>query len=311
MIDLRSDTVTRPSDAMRRAMAAAPVGDDQYGEDPTVNRLQEHVAALLGKEAALFVPSGTMANQLALKLLTRPGDDVVVGQEAHAVWHETGGARRTAACSSRRSDGAGSSPPATSCAAYKAPGHVVYPPTTLVEVENTHNRGGGPVFPHDDATAICAEARRLGVASYLDGARLFNASVATGIALADLAAPFDLAAVALSKGLGAPVGSVLAGRRDDIVRAVRYRRMLGGGDAPGRDSCGRGPVRPRPQHSPAGRGPRQRAADRRPAAGEQGDRPRSRDRADQHPGLPGGRGVPASCSARRRRACSSARSARG
>jgi threonine aldolase len=229
VIDLRSDTVTRPSDAMRRAMAAAPVGDDQYGEDPTVNRLQEHVAALLGKEAALFVPSGTMANQLALKLLTRPGDDVVVGQEAHAVWHETGGSAANSGVQFTAVGRGGLFTAGDFLAAYKAPGHVVYPPTTLVEVENTHNRGGGPVFPHEDAKAICAEARRLGVATYLDGARLFNASVATGIALADLAAPFDLAAVALSKGLGAPVGSVLAGRRDDIVRAVRYRRMLGGG----------------------------------------------------------------------------------
>ncbi len=228
MIDLRSDTVTRPSDAMRRAMVDAPVGDDQYGEDPSVNRLQQRVAALLGKEAALFVPSGTMANQIALKLFTRPGDDVVVGQESHAVWHETGAGAANNGVQFTPVGRGGVFTADEFLAAYKAPGHVIYPPTTLVEVENTHNRGGGLVFPLEAAQAICAEARRLGVASYLDGARLFNASVASRASLAELAAPFDLAAVSLSKGLGAPVGSVLAGRQDDIHRAVRYRRMLGG-----------------------------------------------------------------------------------
>ena len=148
-------------------------------------------------------------------------------------------------------------------AAYKAPGHVVYPPTTLVEVENTHNRGGGPVFPHDDARAICAEARRLGVASYLDGARLFNASVAHAASRWPTSPrPFDLAAVALSKGLGAPVGSVLAGRRDDIVRAVRYRRMLGGGMRQAGILAAAGLYALEHNIAAAGRGPRQRAADR-------------------------------------------------
>src|ERR1700719_867530 len=152
-VDLRSDTVTTPSAGMRRAMAEAPVGDDQYGEDPSVNRLQERIAELLGKEAALFVPSGTMANQIGLKILTRPGDDVVVGEEAHIVWHASGAADLRAT--------------------YKPPGHIVFPPTTLVAIENTHNRGGGVVFPQFEVVAICEMARELGLPSYLDGAPLF------------------------------------------------------------------------------------------------------------------------------------------
>jgi threonine aldolase len=227
-IDLRSDTVTLPSPGMRRAMAEAPVGDDQYGEDPSVNRLQERIAALLGKEAALFVPSGTMANQIGLKVLTRPGDEVVVGDEAHIVWHESGAAAANSGVQFSVVGSGGLFTADDLRAAYKAPGHIVFPPTTLVAVENTHNRGGGVVFPQGEAEAICAAARELGVASYLDGARLFNAAAASGSSLAALAAPFDLVSVALSKGLGCPVGSVLAGRAGDIKRAVRVRRMFGG-----------------------------------------------------------------------------------
>ena len=227
-IDLRSDTVTLPSPAMRKAMAEAPVGDDQYGEDPTVNRLQERVAALLGKEAALFVPSGTMANQIALKILTRPGDEVVVGEEAHIVWHESGAAAANSGVQFAVVGEGGLFAAADFKAAYKAPGHVVFPPTTLVAIENTHNRGGGVIFPQREAVAICDAARSLGVASYLDGARLFNAAAASGAGLADLARPFDLVGVALSKGLGCPVGSLVAGSSADISRAVRARRMFGG-----------------------------------------------------------------------------------
>lgn len=227
-IDLRSDTVTLPSPAMRKAMAEAPVGDDQYGEDPTVNRLQERVASLLGKEAALFVPSGTMANQIALKLLTRPGDEVVVGDEAHIVWHESGAAAANSGVQFTVVGQGGLFTAADFRAAYKAPGHVVFPPTTLVAIENTHNRGGGVVFPQSEAVAICEAARALGVASYLDGARLFNAAAASSARLADLAQPFDLVGVALSKGLGCPVGSLIAGGAADITRGVRARRMLGG-----------------------------------------------------------------------------------
>jgi len=227
-IDLRSDTVTLPSPGMRQAMAAAPVGDDQYGEDPSVNRLQERIGELLGKEAALFVPSGTMANQIGLKILTRPGDDVVVGEEAHIVWHESGAAAANSGVQFTVVGRGGLFGAADLRAAYKPPGHIVFPPTTLVAIENTHNRGGGVVFPQSDVVAICETARELGLASYLDGARLFNTAAATGRSLAELAAPFDVVSVALSKGLGCPVGSLIAGRYAGIVRARRARRMFGG-----------------------------------------------------------------------------------
>jgi threonine aldolase len=227
-IDLRSDTVTLPSPGMRQAMAAAPVGDDQYGEDPSVNRLQERIAELLGKEAALFVPSGTMANQISLQILTRPGDDVVVGDEAHIVWHESGAAAANSGVQFTVVGQGGLFTAADLRAAYKPPGHIVFPPTTLVAIENTHNRGGGVVFPQAEAVAICETARELGLASYLDGARLINAAAASGRTLAELAAPFDFVSVALSKGLGCPVGSLIAGRYAGIVRARRARRMLGG-----------------------------------------------------------------------------------
>ena len=227
-IDLRSDTVTLPSNPMRSAMANAPVGDDQYGEDPTVRALQERIASLLGKEAALFVPSGTMANQIGLKILTRPGDDVVVGDEAHIVWHESGAAAANSGVQFTVVGRGGLFTAADLRAAFKPPGHIIFPPTTLVAVENTHNRGGGVVFPQTDAEAICAAARELGLATYLDGARLFNTSVASGTSLAALAAPFDVVSVALSKGLGCPVGSVIAGGTAAMQRGIRARRMFGG-----------------------------------------------------------------------------------
>jgi threonine aldolase len=227
-IDLRSDTVTKPSRAMRQAMAEAEVGDDQYGEDPTANRLQERIAALLGKEAALFVPSGTMANQIGLKLLTRPGDEVVVGEESHIVWHEAGAGAANSGVQFAAVGKGGLFAEADFREAHKPSGHMVYAPTGLVAVENTHNRGGGVVFPQQDAAAICAAARGLGVKSYLDGARLFNAAVASGRSLAELAAPFDLVSVSLSKGLGCPVGSLIAGESDAMARALRVRRMFGG-----------------------------------------------------------------------------------
>jgi threonine aldolase len=228
MIDLRSDTVTRPSEAMRRFMAAAPVGDDQYGEDPSVNRLQERIAAMLGKEAALFLPSGTMANQIGLKLLTRPGDDVIVGEEAHIVWHESGAAAANSGVQFTVVGRGGLFTAAEFREAVKPAGHIVFPPTTLVAIENTHNRGGGVVFPQQQVTTIAAVARELGIKTYLDGARLFNAAAATAASLADLAAPFDVVSVALSKGLGCPVGSLIAADRETIARAVRARRMFGG-----------------------------------------------------------------------------------
>jgi threonine aldolase len=227
-IDLRSDTVTLPGDAMRRAMAEAEVGDDQYDEDPSVNRLQDEVAALLGMEAALFLPSGTMANQVALRSLTRPGDDVLVPTDAHIVLHETGAGAANAGVQFSPIGARGVFEADAVRAAIKPRGHIVYPPTTLLVAENTHNRAGGIVFPADKLADAVGVAREHGLATYLDGARLLNAAVASGRPAADLARGFDLVGLSLSKGLGAPVGSMLAGGRELIERAHRYRRMAGG-----------------------------------------------------------------------------------
>lgn len=228
MIDLRSDTVTLPSPGMRRAIAEAEVGDDQYGEDPSVNRLQEEIAELLGTEASLFFPSGTMTNQTALRTLTRPGDDVLVPAESHMFMHESGGGGANAGVQFTSIGSAGLFTPADADSAYKPPGHVVYPPTTLLVVENTHNRASGVVWPVDALGAVLATGRRLGLATYLDGARLLNAAVALEVAPPTLTAGFDLIGLSLSKGLGAPAGSMLAGTKELLGRAHRYRRMLGG-----------------------------------------------------------------------------------
>jgi threonine aldolase len=227
-IDLRSDTVTRPSAAMRAAIAAAPVGDDQFGEDPTVNALQDRVALLLGKETALFVPSGTMANQIAVRTLTRPGDEVLVTRESHLAWHETGAAAANSGVQLTELGARGVFSADEFLAARKPRGHMLFPPTTLVSLENTHNRAGGIVVPRTLAAEVCAAASAHDIACFLDGSRLWNASVASGDSLAALAEPFDVVSVALSKGLGAPGGSLLAGSRDFVTRATRYRRMFGG-----------------------------------------------------------------------------------
>jgi threonine aldolase len=227
-IDLRSDTVTRPGPDMRRAMAGAEVGDDQYGEDPSVNRLQEETAALLGTEAALFFPSGTMTNQVALRTLTRPGDDVLVPIQSHIVLHETGGGGANAGVQFSEIGTEGIFDADDVAAAAKPAGHIVYPPTTLLVVENTHNRGGGIVFPADRLAGSLAAAHSDGLETYLDGARILNAAVASGRPASELAAGFDLVGMSLSKGLGAPAGSMLAGSRELIARAHRYRRMAGG-----------------------------------------------------------------------------------
>jgi threonine aldolase len=227
-IDLRSDTVTRPTAAMRAAMHAVPVGDDQYGEDPVTNELQARVAALLGKEQGLWLPSGTMANQVALRVLTRPGDEAIVSRECHAGWHETGGSAANAGVQLVEIGSGGVFTLEQVEAAIKPRGLPVYPPTTLIEIENTHNRSGGIVFPQDEVVRICASAKARGIATFLDGARLWNASVASGRPEAELAAPFDLVAVSFSKGLGAPGGSLLAGSKELIAAATRQRRMFGG-----------------------------------------------------------------------------------
>jgi threonine aldolase len=228
-IDLRSDTVTRPTPAMREAMARADVGDDVYGEDPTVNALQERVAGLLGKEAALYVPSGTMANQIALAVHTRPGDEVLVSQGAHCMVFESGAGGALAGVQfGVIGDGRGRFGAAEVAAAISPDNHH-FAPTTLVAVENTHNRGGGSVVAQPEIVAVEKLVRARGLGFHLDGARLWNAHVATGMPLRELAAPFDTVSVCLSKGLGAPVGSVLAGTKALVHKAHRRRKMLGGG----------------------------------------------------------------------------------
>ncbi len=227
-IDLRSDTVTLPTPAMRDAMARAELGDDVYGEDPTVNALEAEVASLLGKEAGMFTPSGTMANQIGIWLHTRPGDEALVSEGAHLMLYESGAAPALSGLQLTVIGRGGLFTGADVEAAYKIDnGH--YAPTRLVAIENTHNRGGGRVFPQNMIVEVAGTARRLGVALHLDGARLWNAHIATDVALSTLAAPFDTVSVCLSKGLGAPVGSVLTGPRALMERARRRRKMLGGG----------------------------------------------------------------------------------
>jgi threonine aldolase len=227
-IDLRSDTVTRPTPAMREAMARAEVGDDQFGEDPSVNRLQERVAAMLGHEAGLWFATGTMADQVALRTLTRPGDEVLAAREAHILWHEAGGTAGTSGVQvTEIGSGRGRFTVEEMLGARK-PSAAMYPPTTLVSVENTHNRAGGVVIGVEEGRAIAEAARAAGMATFLDGARLWNAAVALGVAPAGLARPFDVVAVSFSKGLAAPGGSMLVGSRAFIASATRYRRMAGG-----------------------------------------------------------------------------------
>lgn len=227
MFDLRSDTVTRPTDAMRRVMAEAEVGDDVYREDPTVRRLEERVAAVVGKEAALFVASGTMANQIALLCHTRRGDEAIAGAGSHCIWYESGGAQAWSGIAFAEVGQGGLFTAADVTAALK-PRAYWCPRTSLVVIENTHNRGGGRVFPQEEVVAIAASARREGLALHLDGARIWNAAVASGRDVAELCAPFDTVSTCFSKGLGAPVGSAICGSRATIEQALRFRKMLGG-----------------------------------------------------------------------------------
>ena len=228
-IDLRSDTVTQPTAGMRAAIAAAVVGDDLYREDPTVLQLESEVAALLGKEAALFVPSGTMANQLGLRCHVQPGDDVLVSEGAHIKWYESGAAAALSGVQLVTVGSGGFLTAEELRAAYHAErtDHA-YAPMRLLCLENTHNRGGGKVWPLSQLQEVCQAAQKLGLKLHLDGARLWNAATALGVAPAQLAAGFDTVAVCLSKGLGAPVGSLLAGSRAVIEKARRFRRMYGG-----------------------------------------------------------------------------------
>lgn len=229
VIDLRSDTVTRPTPGMRAAMATAEVGDDLFGEDPTVRKLEEVVCLRLQKEAAVFVPSGTMANQLAIRCHVQPGDDVLCQEGAHIKWYEAGAAAALAGAQ-LVTVGHGSPFSAAELAATYQPERAdqCSPPNRLLCLENTHNRGGGSIWPLELLDEVTQAARGLRLALHLDGARLWNAAVALGVPDARIAAPFDTVSVCLSKGLGAPVGSVLAGPKDLIHKARRFRRMYGG-----------------------------------------------------------------------------------
>jgi threonine aldolase len=228
VIDLRSDTVTKPTPAMRQAIASAEVGDDVYGDDPTVKQLEETVAELLGTEAALFVPSGTMANQISLRALTRPGEEVMIGQNAHCWMHESGALAALAGAQVQQLPGDGRFDAQAVRDGYKA--NVSWlSPTTVVSVENTHNMSGGIVWPRAQIDEVLAAARALGMSAHLDGARIWNAAAATGLTEKALAAGFDTVSVCLSKGLGAPAGSMVAGARDVVTRCHRFRKMYGGG----------------------------------------------------------------------------------
>ncbi len=229
MIDLRSDTVTKPSPTMREAMAQAEVGDDVFGEDPTVNRLQEVAARLLGKEAALFVPSGTMGNQLCVRLHTRPGDEIIVEAGAHVVRYESGAAAGLSGVQTHWLPGTRGILEADQIEAAIRPPDYHNPPTTLICLENTHNRGGGTIYPLETTKAIRKVAEARGIAMHLDGARLFNAVVVTGVPAAEYARHFETVTFCLSKGLGAPVGSLICADRERVVKLRRLRKMFGGG----------------------------------------------------------------------------------
>ena len=228
-IDLRSDTVTKPSPGMRQAMLFAEVGDDVFGEDPTVNELQERVAEILGKEAALFLVSGTMGNQLAIKAQTQPGDEVIIEATSHAMNFEGGAGAVLSGVQFFGIPGYRGIFDAVQVEAAIRPDDVHFPVTRLVVIENTHNRGGGTVFPLSKIREVRQLASARGLRMHMDGARLWNACIASGITPAEYAAPFDSISVCLSKGLGCPVGSLIAGSKEFIKRAHRFRKMLGGG----------------------------------------------------------------------------------
>ncbi len=228
-IDLRSDTVTRPTPAMRRAMAEAEVGDDVYGEDPTVRALEERTAALFGKEAALFVPSGTMANQIAIGVHCGPGDELLCGETAHIFVWEGGGIARLSGATARTFPGDLGMISLGDIRGKVRPDDGHYARTRLVCLENTHNRAGGRVHPIDDVAAISSWARSNGLAMHCDGARIMNAVVASGIPADRWATSFDTVSICYSKGLGAPIGSALVGPKDLIRKAHRLRKVFGGG----------------------------------------------------------------------------------
>lgn len=229
IVDLRSDTVTKPTAGMRRAIAEAEVGDDVYGEDPTVNRLEEKAAELLGKEAAVFVPSGTMANQIAIRCQTRPGNEIILDSGAHPFHFEAGAIAALSSVQVRLTHNPRGAIPVESLRELVRPVGDHFPRTALVCAENTHNTAGGCIYPLEDLRKLCEEAHKLGINVHMDGARLFNAVVETGTGATDYAASCDTVSFCLSKGLGAPAGSLVTGTRDFAAEARRCRKVLGGG----------------------------------------------------------------------------------
>ena len=229
IIDLRSDTVTQPTAEMKRAMMLAPLGDDVYGEDPSVNLLQERMADTFGKEAGLFVPTGVMSNQLAIKAWTQPGDEVIVEKESHIFNYETAAPSMISAVQLHPVPGALGVLALPDVAAAVRPDAYYYPRTTLVCIENTHNRMGGTLYPVDAIRDLHAHCRERGVGLHLDGARIWNAHVASGTPLRDYGDAVDSISICFSKGLGAPVGSMLLGTHALITRAHKYRKIFGGG----------------------------------------------------------------------------------
>ena len=230
-IDLRSDTVTHPTPEMRRAMAEAEVGDDVFGEDPTVNKLEATAAERLGKEAAVFVASGTMANLVSVLTHCQRGDEVIVGSEAHIFHNEVGGVSALGGVHVRmvRNDSRGMMDPEEVEAAVRAPGNIHFPRTALVCLENTHNRCGGGVLDSEDTGALAEVAHRNGAAVHIDGARIFNAAVYLGVYAAELARPADTVTFCLSKGLSCPVGSLVCGSKEAIAHVRKNRKVVGGG----------------------------------------------------------------------------------
>ena len=228
IVDLRSDTVTRPSKEMRQVMAEAEVGDDVLGDDPNVNALQEKAAKLLGKEDAVFMPSGTMANQAAIRAHTEPGDEIMLHEHGHVFMYETGALGGISGVQTALLPGDRGIISAKSIQQAMRPVEFHYPPSKLVVIENTHNQGGGSVYPMDRVKDISETAHGLGLKVHMDGARLWNACAASGYQPADYAKHCDTVSVCLSKGLGAPVGSLVVGTKDFIWRVKRFRKMLGG-----------------------------------------------------------------------------------
>jgi len=228
MIDLRSDTVTRPTPQMRAAMDAAELGDDVLGDDPTVKALETAIADELGKEAALFTPSGTMANQLAIRAICESGEELIAHRESHIIHYETGGPAALSGCMINPQDGPGGLFGADDVRRSIRSRDQHNPFSRMVVVENTHNRGGGTVWPVERFESVAAAAHDAGLHVHVDGARLFNAAVAGGYEARDFLRAADSVSVCFSKGLGAPVGSALVGSREMIDRARRFRKMFGG-----------------------------------------------------------------------------------